>query len=283
MRRRFALLVCLWLLCLGPTASAAAPAEPRPSVPVYVDGLLRLRGYAEDGLLFLAPEDLCRLFSLSCETVADENGCTLRLPQWALNAPADSAIYTVDGRYLYCPEGYFVHDGRAYFSADVAERLFGLSIRFDGQRADVDTSGYRLLRGGEDYYNSHYPAADLLWLIRIISAEAQTEPLEGQLGVGNVVLNRVRSEAFPATVMSVVLEREGDLAQFSPVGNGRVAAAADDTAVLAACLCLEGYNPVGESLYFVNPDAADATWFETTLTEVVRIGSHVFYKEGNDA
>ena len=47
--------------------------------------------------------------------------------------------------------------------------------------------------------------------------------------------------------------------------------------MIAACLCLEGYNTVGESLYFVNPDRGDGSWFEASLRLVISIGDHDFY------
>lgn len=39
-----------------------------------------------------------------------------------------------------------------------------------------------------------------------------------------------------------------------PAADGSVLGEPDERSVIAACLCLEGYNTVGESLYFVNPD-----------------------------
>ena len=56
-----------------------------------------------------------------------------------------------------------------------------------------------------------------------------------------------------------------------------VLAEPDERAVLAACLCLEGYNPVGDSLYFMNPETGDGTWFEHALNPTVTIGHHQFY------
>ena len=47
--------------------------------------------------------------------------------------------------------------------------------------------------------------------------------------------------------------------------------------MIAACLVLEGYNTVGGSLYFVNPEAADDAWFRQSLTPTVVIGHHHFY------
>lgn len=53
-----------------------------------------------------------------------------------------------------------------------------------------------------------YNAVDYYWLSRIISAESQGEPLEGQIAVGNVVLNRVESDQFPDTIAGVVFDQK---------------------------------------------------------------------------
>lgn len=282
------LLVCLCLSACGginavPTPSPSplpaptpAPASSDAGVRVYVDGLLRLRGYAEGEELYLSPLDICRLFGIQAEEEQDDDGYTLSTPGWKLNAPAGESVFTADGRYLYCPGGCRVFDGRVCLPRDVTERLFGLQIRFDGQRADIDESGFRLMRGGSGYYSSHFPADDLFWLSHIIFSEARWEPLAGQIGVGNVVLNRVASEKFPDTVMTVVLDRE-HVIQFDPVGTGEVAEEPDEQSVIAACLVLEGYNTVGESLFFVNPERGDDSWFREELTPTVTIGLHHFY------
>lgn len=282
------LLVCLCLSgCAGqpeapapsyaplPTPSAA-PADEYPPVPIYLDGLLRLRGLRVEDTLYLCPAEVCALFSLEAESRLDEDGFRLILPQWTLEAPPDAEVYTVDGRFLYCPKGYRSVGERVYLPADAVCRLFSLSFEDRGDAALLDDSGFHLLRGGADYYAEHFSPDDLFWLSHIIYAEARWEPLAGQIGVGNVVLNRVENEQFPDTVMTVVLDRE-HVIQFDPVGTGDVAAAPDEQAILAACLCLEGYNTVGESLFFVNPDRGDATWFDAELTPTVTIGNHAFY------
>ena len=129
----------------------------------------------------------------------------------------------------------------------------------------------------EDYYVRTTQADDLYWLIHIIYAEAHHESLAGQIGVGNVVLNRVANDEFPATIMAVVLDREHTI-QFTPVGTGAVTAEPDEKATIAAYLCLEGFNTAGDALYFVNPVRGDASWFVSDLTKVCTIGNHVFYK-----
>ena len=140
-------------------------------------------------------------------------------------------------------------------------------------RPHVDASEQALLESGESYYG----ARDVYWLSHIINAEAGNQPMDGQIAVGNVVLNRVADERFPNSVKEVVFDRRGGVAQFSPTADGRISLTPDEDAELAAKLAFEGYDPVGESLYFINPSACNASWFNSRLTYTATIGDHVFY------
>ena len=133
----------------------------------------------------------------------------------------------------------------------------------------VDTATKQLIEDGESFYNSH----EIYWLSRIIYAEANGQPFDGMIGVGNVVLNRIASSRFPNTVKDVVFEP----GQFTPVDNGSIYNTPSSEAVRAAQLCLEGVNTVGKSLFFLNPSIADASWFNSALTYYTTIGGHAFY------
>ncbi len=66
---------------------------------------------------------------------------------------------------------------------------------------------------------SVYSEAEVSILERIVEAEAGGEDEDGKLLVANVVLNRVRDEAFPDTISEVVFQRTGGVTQFSPVAK----------------------------------------------------------------
>jgi N-acetylmuramoyl-L-alanine amidase len=57
----------------------------------------------------------------------------------------------------------------------------------------ADNKGGGAIESGDTWYDEE----DLYWLSRIISAEARGESLEGQIAVGNVVLNRMKSDRWP--------------------------------------------------------------------------------------
>ena len=151
---------------------------------------------------------------------------------------------------------------------------FGLDVRWDEQAwaVEISTDGAAPLESGETFYNEE----DLYWLSHIIFAEAGNQPLDGMAGVGNVVLNRVADPTCPDTVHDVIFDDRYGV-QFSVTETGTINLEPSQEAVNVAKMCLEGYNPVGDSLFFVNPVIGASSWFSRTRTYVASIGEHDFY------
>ncbi len=116
------------------------------------------------------------------------------------------------------------------------------------------------------------------WLSRIIHSEAEGEPYEGKVAVGNVVLNRVNSKDFPNTIYNVIFEYYKGIPQFSPVEEGTIYNTPSKESIKAAEDALKGVRPVGTSTYFFNPDKAKGKWIVENKTYFKRIGNHTFYK-----
>lgn len=88
-------------------------------------------------------------------------------------------------------------------------------------------------------------------LAALIYCEAGNQPYEGQVAVGAVVMNRVRSGSYPNSISEVIYQS----GQFGPAMSGwldRVLANGgySDTARQAAADALAGSNPIGDCLYF---------------------------------
>ena len=88
-------------------------------------------------------------------------------------------------------------------------------------------------------------------LASLIFCEAGNQPYEGQVAVGAVVLNRVKSSVYPNSVSEVIYQS----GQFSPAMSGwldrvRANAGYSESALQAAEDALNGSNPVGDCLYF---------------------------------
>ncbi len=121
-----------------------------------------------------------------------------------------------------------------------------------------------------------YSNDEIYWLAKIISCESEDEPMKGKIAVGNVVLNRVYSDEYPDTIYSVIFDKKHGY-QFQPVANGSIYKEAVKDAYLAAKLCLEGYNVVGDCMYFLNPDKATSFWIPQNKNYYTSIGNHDFY------
>ena len=276
LRRALALLLALCLLCPG--LAAAADDGGAQSVPVYIDRLLSARAYVSGEAVFLPPEAVCAAAGLSMSWSEDNGTLTLSVPGAVLTGHKDDGYFEADGRYIYAPDGWLVKGDVLYLPSDAVERLFGVKINVSEKRdrLELSTDKLAVISGGANYYELNYDAELLYWLPQIINAEAKFEPLAGQIGVGNVVMNRLRSPDFPDTIFEVIYDTEHTV-QFEPISTGGIFQEPTEQATIAAYLCLEGYSTVGGSLYFVNPEFGSG-WFDSSLELVETVGHHNFYK-----
>ena len=276
LRCALALLMISCLLCHG--LAAAADGGGAQSVPVYIDGLLSARAYLSGETVFLPPEAACAAAELSTSWSEDNGTLTLSVPGAVLTGHKGDGYFEADGRYIYAPDGWLVKGDVLYLPSDTVERLFGVKVSVSAKRdrLELSTDKLAVISGGASYYELNYDAELLYWLPQIINAEAKFEPLAGQIGVGNVVINRLSSPDFPDTIFEVIYDTEHTV-QFEPISTGGIFQEPTEQATIAAYLCLEGYSTVGGSLYFVNPEFGSG-WFDSSLELVETIGHHNFYK-----
>ena len=115
--------------------------------------------------------------------------------------------------------------------------------------------------------------SDLNLLAHLIYAEARGEPYTGQVAVGAVVLNRVKSSSFPNSVAGVIYQSGA----FSVVSDGQINLSPNTTAVNAARDALNGWDPTYGCIYYFNPDTATSKWI-WSRPYVITIGKHRFCK-----
>jgi len=268
-----------------PAPSLAIPSPPPPAqkreyeeAMVFFEGLLGGRAYVKDSVLYISPESLAEHYGFELQAELREGGFSLIAPELDMSGSYNADYMQANGRYIYSPERSLIVGGRLYLPEEVTEKVFGVNVTVFGEpmRAEISDAAPVFLQGGSNYYDINFDTLDIYWLTQIIYAEAREEPMAGLIGVGNVVLSRVESELYPDTVFDVIFEREPAV-QFDPVFTGGIHEQADERSYIAACLCLEGYNTVGESLFFVNPVKGDDTWVSSNREFVCNIGRHDFY------
>ena len=116
-----------------------------------------------------------------------------------------------------------------------------------------------------------YPATgeEIRLLAALIYCEAGNQSREGKVAVGNVVLNRIRSERFPDTMKEVIYQQ----GQFTPVESGWLGwvlrkGEIPESCFEAAKAALEGEAPVGNAVFFMR---------KTMNYSGKRIGAHFFW------
>ena len=125
------------------------------------------------------------------------------------------------------------------------------------------------------YAASSSSASDLQLMARAINGEARGEPYEGQVAVGAVILNRVKSSQFPNTIAGVIYQSGA----FTAVADGQINAPIDESSTVykAAQDAMNGWDPTGGCIYYFNPSTATNKWIWSRPV-VKTIGKHRFCK-----
>lgn len=127
-----------------------------------------------------------------------------------------------------------------------------------------------------------YTEKDYEALTRIVEAEAGICDLKGRILVANVVINRVKDEAFPDTIKEVVYQRSGRTYQFSPVKSGRIhRVKVTEETIMAVEAALYGTDYSEGALFFAgraksNPNSM--SWFDRKLDFLFEHDGHEFFK-----
>jgi N-acetylmuramoyl-L-alanine amidase len=262
-----------------------ASASSRSSLPsgaygisVNVNGrsVLSGRAFVKDGVTYVpmfAFADWLGVFSYSYNTktaTAYVNGTNLEI-----SAQAGKLYISANGRCFYTDAPVISHNGTVYVPIRPMVKALNSHISWNSsaEKYYVGSGDTRRLRSGDSFYRED----EVDWLARIISAESRGEPMKGKIAVGNVVLNRVRSSAYPNTIYGVIFDKRYGI-QFSPVANGTIYNTPTAESIIAAKICLEGYTLSNEILYFLNPSVVSSSWITKTRPYAFKVGNHAFYK-----
>ena len=247
------------------------------AVDLYKDGRQILKGQVVDigGTVYVPVQRFADLFG-SFKTVYTEatEQVVITGTNLSITVKVGDPYITVNERIFYTGKKVISLGGWIFVPLTSMSKAVNakVTIRQGYYDAFITSGDPTKVQWASEYYNS----TDLYWLSRIISAEAKGEPFAGQIAVGNVVLNRVRSKQFPNTVKGVVFDTKYGT-QFSPVSSGTIYNTPTASAVRAAKICLEGYSLSTKMIYFYNPSIATSSWIGRTRPYIMTIGNHKFY------
>ena len=165
----------------------------------------------------------------------------------AVNAAHTAYLIKVEEERKAAEEAQRLAEEQAAAEARAAEEAAAAQAAAEAQAASVAASEQELLAA-------------------LIYCEAGNQPYEGQVAVGAVVMNRVKSGVYPNTITDVIYQS----GQFGPAMTGWLdsvlaSGSYSDTARQAAADAIAGSNPVGDCLYFGN-----GNWG-------IQIGDHYFH------
>ena len=264
-------LLCVFLCCSA-FAEETDDGVSYTETPVYVDGLLSCRGYTVGSNTYISLEAISAVLGYDTDSYFDNetNTMTVEVGGIVIEACSSDQYMSANGRYLYLPDGYMEVEGSFIVPVEAAAKIFTLSLAWNEELEafDLGTANEEILQSGDEYYNED----DIYWMSRIITWESGNQPVAGQIGVGNVVLNRIDSSRFADTLKGVIFQP----GQFTPAETGAIYLEPYEISVVCAKLVYEGYNTVGDALFF----QVGRYWeggMNSSTTWVMTIGDHNFF------
>ncbi len=282
LKRLTAFVMCAVLTCMTLAATVSAASSSERAVPegapvnVTLDGKQILKGQAViiNSVTYVPLRSFSELMGAEKISWNAKTG-TASVTKGAMTMyVTGGALYiSANDRYFFTVEKILNVSGRLYVPIRAIAEPFCASVGWDASSRTVEvTTSQKVFVSGSKFYNSD----DVYWLSRIINAEASGESLEGKIAVGSVVLNRKASKQYPNTIYGVIFDRKGGT-QFTPVASGTIYKTPTQESIIAAKICLEGYNTDNAILFFMNPKIATSNWISKNRPYAFTIGNHAFY------
>lgn len=267
----------------GTSIEALKAVNNLPSNLIYPGEILKIPGAGTSSYIVQPGDSLfliARRYNLSLYELRQANniwhdyivpGQILYIPKAQSAPPPQTSVYTVrpnDSLYLIAKK-----------YGTTVEKIKTLNnlksdIIYPGQQLMIPSSS----GGGSAPGTGSLSAADSDLLARLVRAEAEGEPYEGQVAVAAAVLNRLRDPRYPDTIPGIIYQvLDGKYYQFCPVADGRINLPATASSKRAVQDALQGWDPSGGAIGFYNPVTATNSWVRQRPVTAV-IGNHVFYK-----
>lgn len=215
-------------------------------------------------------------FGTTVNTIMKTNGLTSTniYPGKVLNIPSAASVSGSTKYVVKSGDTLYIISRRFNTTVNTLVKLNGLKSTsiYPGQVLNVPTgtgTAGTASRGAGSFSRS-----EVLLLARLINGESRGEPYKGQVAVGAVVLNRVKSSLFPNTISQVIYQKN----EFSVVSDGQINLTPGTTSINAAEDALNGWDPTNGALFYWNPVKAPNNRFLNSKTIIARIGNHVFAK-----
>ena len=257
-------------LGLLPVANKRVSAYSRVSVR-YGDRLVSSSALSINGRVYLSFRAFASAIGGTVSYDSASRTSTMRYGSLTVTVNDGAYVTYANSRPIFSfSNSVIMNDGLLYVPIETLAKTVGLSVE--------RTSGGVSLSGAVRPMSAKAPYSEdeVFWLARIIQAESSGESLLGKIGVGNVVMNRVKSPLYPNTIYSVIFDRKYGV-QFSPILNGTIYNTPNYQSRLAAMICLEGFVLSEDALFFLEPRLSTSSWIPKNREYLFSILHHDFY------
>lgn len=196
-------------------------------------------------------------------------GYQLTIPKGAASSNSSTAYRVKSGDTIYLIAKAY---GISMTALMQANGLGSNTMLYPGQVLKIPAAANNGSSSGK-YYLS---ASDTDLLARLVTAESDGEPFEGQVAVAATILNRLNDPRYPKTIPGIVYQIDNGCYQYSPVLDGRINNPASSSAYQAVKAALSGWDPSGGANGFYNPGKTTSPWVRSQLVTTT-IGNHVFF------
>ncbi len=253
---------------------ASIPPAPVGDTALLVDGQpapLNLGKRMVGSTTYVSLTAIAQLLDPAVQISWEGNTTIINTGGLSMTAKPGDLYVVANGRYLYVPEQVQLDgEGRLSLPLRTVAEAFGASVGYDNAaHVTTVTRGNNAIQHGDAFYNQE----ELFWLSRVIYRESGNQPMEGQMAVGNVILNRVADPAFPNSVEGVLAQKN----QFTTYQSGVLAATnPSQSSIIAAKLVLDGgvVEETKGALFF---DSGATSWAARNREHIATIGGHKFY------
>lgn len=211
---------------------------------------------------------------LRVRSSADPDASVIAAVSTGMSLTVDTDAETMDGWVAVDYDGETGYVSAEYVTTDLA---LGEAITIEEEREAAEKAAQeeaakkaaQTASAGTTQNTAVAASVDEVTLLAaLIQCEAGNECYEGQLAVGAVVMNRVRSGGYPGSIYDVIYQS----GQFTPAGSGSVASVAakgpKGSCMQAAQEAINGMDNTGGATCFRRASSGQAG---------VVIGNHVFY------
>lgn len=264
-------------LLLMPTNTFAAQTTQYESIPLSIEGkeIANSEALLIDSITYVPLRKLVESSRSDAKiTYSDRTKtATVIYGTSTVSVTTGKRYISVNGRYFYGIGAVKNVNGSLYVPIRPLAKALGFDVKWNDATRSVNLIRESwTVTDAENYYN----ADELYWLSRIIEAESGGEILEGKIAVGNVVLNRVADKRYPNSIYGVIFDFKNGI-QFTPAYTGTIYNTPSAESIIAAKICLEGYEIKPGVLFFFNPRIATTNWISKNRPFAMRIGNHDFY------